>query len=84
MAMNMMRSVAAMPRDHPHQGASYRIVPRNDEAFGVEVTIPDMAPATVTGFATLADAERWIAKHKEAVAAGRPSRNTFRTLQRRS
>jgi hypothetical protein len=60
------------------------VVPQNDEAFGVEVTIPDMSPTTVTGFATLADAERWIARHKAAVAAGWPARNTFRTLQRRS
>ena len=73
-----------MQRDHPHQGASYRILPRQGEAFGVEVTIPDMAPTTVSGFPTLADAERWIARHKEIVSAGRPVRSTFRTLQRRS
>jgi hypothetical protein len=73
-----------MPREHPHQGASYRIVPRNGEGFGVEVTIPEMAPTTVSGFPTLADAERWIARHKEIVAAGRPVRSTFRTLQRRT
>ena len=35
-------------------------------------------------YETLADAERWIARHKAAVAAGWPARNTFRTLQRRS
>ena len=73
-----------MTRDHPHQGASYRILPRNGEAFGVEVTIPEMAPTTVSGFPTLDAAERWIARHKEIVAAGRPVRSTFRTLQRRS
>ena len=72
-----------MPQDHPHQGASYRILPRQGEAFGVEVTIPDMSPTTVSGFPTLGDAERWIARHKEIVAAGRPVRSTFRTLQRR-
>jgi hypothetical protein len=73
-----------MPQDHPHRGAAYRILPRQGEAFGVEVAIPDMAPTTVSGFPTLADAERWIARHKEIVAAGRPVRSTFRTLQRRS
>ena len=73
-----------MTRDHPHRGASYRILPRDGDAFGVEVMIPEMAPATVSGFPTLADAERWIARHKEIVAAGRPVRSTFRTLQRRS
>ncbi len=73
-----------MQRDHPHLGASYKIIPQKDEAFGVEVTIPEMATTTVTGFATAADAERWIARHKEAVAAGRPSRGTFRSMQKRS
>ena len=73
-----------MPREHPHHGASYRTLPLGEGAFGVEVTIPGMAPATVTGFGTVADAERWIAKHKEAVAAGRPTRSTFRTQQKRS
>src|SRR5260221_3948038 len=78
------RSDTAMQRDHPHLGASYKIIPQKDEAFGVEVTIPEMATTTVTGFATAADAERWIARHKEAVAAGRPSRGTFRSMQKRS
>ena len=44
----MTRSVAATPRDHPHLGASYQIVPRNDADFGVEVTIPGTSPTTVT------------------------------------
>src|SRR5262252_6822255 len=66
------RGPAIMSRDHPHRGASYRILPRDGEAFGVEVMIPEMAPTKVSGFPTLADAERWIARHKEIVAAGRP------------
>jgi len=70
-----------MQQDHPHVGASYRIVPK-DDAFGVEVTIPGMASTTVTGFATMADAERWIAKHKESVSAGRPRRPSFKTTKR--
>ena len=78
------RGATVMPRDHPHRGASYRILPRDGNAYGVEVMIPEMAPTTVSGFPTLADAERWIARHKEIVAAGRPVRSTFRTLQRRS
>ena len=73
-----------MQKDHPHLGASYRIIPQADEAFGVEVTIPDMAPTMVTGFATAADAERWVAKHQSSVAAGRPVRSTFRTMQKRA
>jgi len=59
-----------MEKYHPHSGATYRLVPQKDSAFGVEVTIPDMHPTTVTGFATQADAEMWIAKHKERLASG--------------
>ena len=72
-----------MPRDHPHLGAAYRIVPRDGGAFSVEVAIPDMAPTLVSGFATLAAAEGWIERHKETVAAGRPARGTFRMPRRR-
>ena len=57
-----------MENKHPHSGATYRIIPRANRSFAVEVTIPDMHPTTVTGFATKADAERWIASHKEGVA----------------
>jgi hypothetical protein len=55
---------------HPHSGAIYRVVRRDDESFGVVVTIPDMYPATVTGFATKAAAKRWIARHKDTVTRG--------------
>jgi hypothetical protein len=63
---------------HPHSGATYRLVPQLDNSFGVEVTIPGMSPTTVTGFASQADAERWMAKHKDEVAAGWPERSSFR------
>jgi hypothetical protein len=73
-----------MVRPHPHSGATYRLIARKDGAFEVEVTIPD-APATrVTGLGTKADAERWIAKHKEHVAAGWPRRVFFRRGSRAS
>ena len=40
------------------------------ESFGVDVTIPGMAPVNIRGFATQADAELWVAKHRVTVAAG--------------
>jgi hypothetical protein len=59
---------------HPHSGATYRLLPQMGNSYGVEVTIPGMSPVTVTGFASQDAAERWIAKHKEKVAAGKPVR----------
>ena len=62
--------VHALVQPHPHSGATYRLVARLDNSFGVEVTIPGMSPTMVTGFGSQAEAERWIAKHKEEVAMG--------------
>jgi hypothetical protein len=59
-----------MDQTHPHSGATYKLVPQGDQTFGVVVAIPDMHPTTVTGFATEADAERWIASHKDRIAKG--------------
>jgi hypothetical protein len=59
-----------MDRDHPHAGATYQIIPRADGGFGVEVTIPNSHPTMVTGFATEAAAEAWVARHKEGVSTG--------------
>lgn len=59
-----------MERKHPHAGATYRVLEQGDLTFGVEVKIPDTNPTTVTSFASRADAERWIARHKEGVAKG--------------
>jgi hypothetical protein len=59
---------------HPHAGATYRLMRAPGEAFAVEVVIPGMNPTLVTGFGAEAEAERWIERHKEAVAAGPPSR----------
>ena len=57
-----------MERRHPHADATYRVTCRPDKTFGVEVTIPDTQPTTVTSFPTTADAEAWIATHKQRVA----------------
>ena len=67
-----------MARTHPHAEASYRVVPLADGAFGVEVTIPDTHPTTVSSFDSEADAEAWIAKHKSRVEADSASSGWFR------
>ncbi|HZL58150.1 MAG TPA: hypothetical protein VFC38_00465 [Stellaceae bacterium] len=59
---------------HPHAEATFRVVPLKDQAaFGVEVTIPETFPTTITSFATAADAEAWIAAHKLRIAEGPPA-----------
>jgi len=57
--------------------ARYRIVPLNDTAFGVEVTIPDVSPTMVTSFASETLAEKWIEGHKERLLTP-PARGRFR------
>ena len=57
-----------MDQRHPYAEATYRVVITADQTFGVEVTIPETHPTTVTSFATAADAEGWIAAHKRRVA----------------
>jgi hypothetical protein len=68
-----------MARTHPHAEATYRIVTLPKEgAFGVEVVIPESLPTTVTEFATEAEAEAWIARHKSQVEANAVLGQTFR------
>ena len=63
----------AMVQPHPHAGATYKIIARKDGAFEVEVTVPyAKTPLTITGLSTRAQAERWIARHQAAIAAGAP------------
>ena len=59
---------------HPHAGATYKLLRAPGEAFAVEVAIPGTNPTLVTGFGAESEAERWIERHKQAVAAGPPSR----------
>jgi hypothetical protein len=59
-----------MAKEHPHLGATYRIVPQKDMTFGVEVVVPGGYPAMVTSFATEQNAEDWITKHKRKVDEG--------------
>jgi hypothetical protein len=62
-----------MPTDLMKPPAEYRIVARDDEAFGVEISIEDTNPTMVTSFATEAAADAWIEGHKARVLAP-PSR----------
>ena len=45
---------------HPHLGATYELVDPDDVTAEVIVTIPDMRPTTIKGFATKALAKKWI------------------------
>ena len=54
-------------RTHPHAEATYRVVSLAGGGFGVEVTVPDTFPATVSSFATAEEAEAWIARTRERV-----------------
>ena len=56
-----------MTKMHPHAEATYRIVAIGEGYFGVEVVIPETYPTTVSRFATEAEAEAWIARHKSRV-----------------
>lgn len=58
-----------MPRVHPHAEATYRVLPRGDGTYEVEVAIPDSHPTKVSPFATESDAEAWIAEHRRRVEA---------------
>jgi hypothetical protein len=65
-------------RTHPYAEAVYRVVSLADGGYGVEVTIPDSFPTTVSRFDTEAAAEVWIARNKQRVSEQNVPRNTFR------
>ena len=66
--------VRGMDDKHPHDGATYSILRNDDGTFGVEVKIPGANPITISGLEGEAGAEKWIARHKETVAKGKPRR----------
>src|SRR5207302_1854392 len=72
-----------MARTHPHAEATYTVVELRDGSFGVAVAIPDSYPTTVSPFASAADAEAWIDKHKSQVEAGAATGQWFRKPGRR-
>ena len=63
-----------MAREHPHTGASYRVVIQENSTFAVEVVVPGTFPALVTSFASEENAEAWITDHKRRVAENVPQR----------
>ena len=65
------------PKTHPHAEATYRVIPFDDGSFGVEVTIPENYPTTVSKFATEAEAEAWIAEHQRRVQSENQSGRWF-------
>ena len=69
-------------RDHPHLGATYKIIRRKDKSFVVQVSVPDAFPAIIMSFRVKADAEQWIERHKSEVANGAPQRPRFDSRQR--
>ena len=72
-----------MPRNHPHAEASYRVIAFDNGSFGVEVSIPDSHPTTVSTFKTAADAEAWIIEHQRRVQSQTQSGRQFRGLRSR-
>jgi hypothetical protein len=59
-----------MEREHPHLGATYKIVRQTDDTFGVKVNFPLAPLVNVTGFATESLAVTWITSHKRDIATG--------------
>ena len=54
-------------KDPLHAEATYRVIPLDDGAFAVEVSIPESYPAKVSPFATAVEAEAWIGEHRRRV-----------------
>ena len=65
-------------RTHPHSEATYRVVALSGGGFGVEVTIPDRYPTTVSSFESESAAEAWVARDKERVETESASGKWFR------
>ena len=59
-----------MENQHPHTGATYRMISQQDGTYGVEVRIPGTHPTLVTGFATEDAAKAWVTRHQSEVAEG--------------
>ena len=69
-------------REHPHLGATYKIIRMKDKSYGVEVAIPDAFPATVTGLATKEDADSGLSGTRTRSLQGSPQRSNS-TLARK-
>ena len=73
-----------MQKTHPHAEAIYRVISFDDGSFGVEVTIPETYPTTVSKFAAKADAEAWITEHRRRVQSQTHRATDFRPAKARS
>jgi hypothetical protein len=51
--------------------ATFRVLPRNDGGFGIELLIEGAEPVSVTGFATETAANDWIVNYQTRVEAAR-------------
>jgi len=67
-----------MPKSHPHDEATYRVIPADGGRFAVEVSIPGSHPTKVTPFDSQADAEAWIVKHRLQVQTESQTGRWFR------
>lgn len=67
-----------MPKSHPHDEATYRVIPYEGGRYAVEVNIPGSHPTKVSPFDTEADAEAWITKHQLQVQTQTQSGRWFR------
>jgi hypothetical protein len=76
--------IVLMVKTHPHTEATYRVISLPGGTFGVEVSIPNTHPTTVSAFATTADAEAWIANHKSRVEAHNSAGGWFRAPRSRT
>lgn len=72
--LHLQCHIAEMDEKHPHDGATYTILRLDDGSFGVQVTIPGVRLVTISGLDGEAGAQKWIARHKETVAKGKPGR----------
>jgi hypothetical protein len=70
-----------MAKIHPHAEAAYRVITLDGGYFGVEVAIPETHPTTVSRFATEAEAEEWIARHKSRIQSEVLTQKWFRKIR---
>jgi hypothetical protein len=75
--------IVLMARTHPHAEAAYQVISLPGGTFGVKVSIPETHPTTVSTFATKADADAWIAKHKSRVEAQSSASGWFQASRTR-
>jgi hypothetical protein len=66
-----------MENQHPHTGATYRIISQQHGTYGVEVKISGTHPTLVTNFATEDAAKAWVARHQREVAEGNSLRRNL-------